>query len=795
MIAIAPLTRSRLTARLKEAGRYPATVICAPEGYGKTTAVRQFLDARPAATLEFALLPEHATLVSFARALAETLAPVAPGLRSSYAHAIEFALQSSQSEEELSIWFLGHLDIGAERTVLIDDLHHALADERIFNLLERLVKGAPSGYRWLIASRVLPSAVDRWRELGLCAAPLDEAELRLTTDEMHTIASSMGLSETLAFSLYQMTNGWPLAFSLGASLPQWIGRLQLLRPGSAEGLYAFLAEQFFLQCGAPLQELLLNTCVFPTIDEELIAASPWAESWQQLQQLAADGRLLSLRHDGSVQPRDLFRDFLEQRLEQQGQTTIQDACTVAAGLLEKCGRITDALRLYARAGNEFGILHLCERHGFALVDEGRLDDLQNAISTLDDSTAAQNAVALAVMAIAESNAGRADISESWYLHAVEKATSPTMRAEIAYRYGLDLVRAGRRDGIQLLERYVDEVLPIELDASLRSTLATAYVLAERFDDARRMVGTAVSLLGTDATKQLRAKVYHHAAWVGLFTGQIGNAKAYASQAVDLAVECGMYDVAARAYSVLHNISADIEEDTQMSIDILDRILDCGLKAGSAHMRLFALLGSIDVRAEIGDAQGVYAIEKMLDAHGIDYSEQHTSESLLPAEALMLAGRGKFDEAYHIIFPTGERQATADRRALRFSEIALYAAAAGLTGEAQAALLEVKARLRECDPAARRTIRTQLNRALAVRLLGNTGEGYAILEYLARYTGMMSERLRALFDTVMATFHNWDGSDNYDEVYEALRALREADFGGVAAAIASLPCAKEQTQIA
>jgi ATP/maltotriose-dependent transcriptional regulator MalT len=795
MISTAPLTRSRVLSRLHASVRYPATVICAPEGYGKTTAIRQFLDAYPAATLELGLLPEHGTLVAFARALAETLSPVAPGLRSSYAHAIEFAVQSHQAEEELSIWFLGHLDREAERTILIDDLHHACGDERIFNLIERLVKESPKGYRWLIASRMLPPAVTRWRNLGLCAAPIDETELRLTEAEMRDIASATGLSPATASSLYAMTNGWPLAFSLGTSLPRWIERLQVLRPGSAEGLYAFLAEQFFLQCDKPLQDLLLNTCVFTTIDEDVIAASPWRGSWPSAQRVAADGRLLSLRHDGSLQPRDLFREFLESRLEQQSDTAIQHACTVAAGLLEKCGRISDALRLYARAHNELGILHLCERHGFALVDEGRLDDLQQALSTVDDSAAGQNAVALAVRAIAESNAGRNDIAESWYLHAIEKAATPLPRAEIAYRYGLELVRQGRRDGIELLERYVGETLPAELDASLRSTLATAYVLAERFDDARRMIATAVSLLDGTSSKQLQAKIQHHAAWVALFTGQIATAKVCASHAVDLALECDMYDVAARAYSVLLNISADIEDNTKTTIEILDRILDCGLKAGISHMRLFALLGSIDIRAEMGDAQGVWAIEKVLDAHGIDYSEQHTSESLLPAEALMLAGRGKFAEAYDIIFPTGERQATADRRALRFSEIALYAAAAGLTTQAESALVEVKARLRECDQSARRAIRTQLNRALAARLLGNAGEGYAILEFVARYTGMMSERLRALYDAVTAIFRHWDGNDNYDEVYEALRALRQADFGGVAAAIAALPMAREHSKIA
>ncbi len=166
MISAAPLARNRLTARLKAAGRYPATLICAPEGFGKTTAIRQFLDAHPEPTLELGLLPEHGSLVSFTRELSERLAPIAPGLRSSYARAIEFAMQSTHVEEELAIWFLGHLDRQAERTILIDDLHHTLHDERIVNLIERLVKESPRGlslaFRLTCTARVHRSLAREW---------------------------------------------------------------------------------------------------------------------------------------------------------------------------------------------------------------------------------------------------------------------------------------------------------------------------------------------------------------------------------------------------------------------------------------------------------------------------------------------------------------------------------------------------------------------------------------------------------------------------------------------------------
>ncbi len=789
-----PLTRTRLTARLHAASKRPATVICAPEGFGKTTAVRRFLQEHPAATLELELLREHGSLTSFARGLAETLAPVAPGLPSSFARAMEFAFQSSRVEDELAIWFLGHLDRHASRTILIDDLHHA-ADERILRLLERLVTDSPPGYRWLIASREMPAPAERWLERDLCARPVDENDLRLTQSEMHEIAASMELSQTQTASLEEMTRGWPLAFSLGASLPRWIDRLHQLRPASAEGVYAFFAEQFFLQCDDRLKELLLDTCVFTTLDRDVIAKSPWRRSWPALRDLAADGRLVSLRRDGSIQLRDLFRTFLEQRLEQETATTVSEACTTAANLLENCGRVADALRLYARAGNDAGVLQLCERYGFALVDEGRLDDLKSALATVAADAADGSAVALAVKGIAEANAARSDIAESWYLHAIDKAQGTVSRAEIAYRYGLELVRQGRLDGIELLEQYVGKTLPVELDASLRSTLATAYVLAERFDDARTMMDTALGLVDPSASKPLQAKIHHHAAWVALFTGQIATARNCATLAVESALECAMYDVAARAYSVLYNISYDVEDSPIATLEILDRILDCGLKAGSEQVRLFALLGSIDIRAEIGDADGLRKIEKILDAHSIDYASRATTEALLPAEALTLAGSGRFGDAYNLIFPTGERQVTADRKALRFSEIAFYASAAGFTEKAKLALAEVENHLRQSDPASRRTIRTQLYYALAVRLLGRIGEAYDMLRLVSEQRDAMSARLRALYACVNAIFDHWESADNYDALYVALHELRAEHFGGVGAALAALPCAQEQMQIA
>ncbi len=193
--------------------------------------------------------------------------------------------------------------------------------------------------------------------------------------------------------------------------------------------------------------------------------------------------------------------MLEQRLALNGDNAVQSACASAASVLEKAGRIPDALRLYARAHDDAKILHLCEQHGFTMIDEGRIDDVLEPLSVIPAELTSQHPAALTIRAIAESNASRDDIAESWYLLAIERADRPVLRATIAYRYGLELVRLGRRDGIDVLERHLGEALPQDLDASLRSTLATAYVLGERFGEARRMIASALALLDASSPKQ------------------------------------------------------------------------------------------------------------------------------------------------------------------------------------------------------------------------------------------------------------------------------------------------------
>ena len=757
------------------------TVLCAPAGFGKSVAVRQALDAANLSYVTYHLHASDISAAALARGLAEALCEVAQGLRSSYASAVEYAVQSDEPHEKLAVWFQRHLqDVSA--TVLLEDVHHTLEDRDAGAFLETLIEFTPK-IRWVLTTRAaLDLPVAAWQRDGIAADTVGTEELRLTKLEAHELARTCDFPAHFVETLFDETQGWPLAFHIGINLPNEIRELARLRPRTPSDAYAFLVRRLFDGYDSELREALFEASVFQEIDRDLLTAGRVAHTWDRLAALSESGLLLSASREGKLRFHDLFQSFLHDELR--ARDMWQQTLAAGAAALERCARVPDALRLYVQAGHEQDVLRLCEQYGFELMEQGRRDDVVAALGVIEHDRQNESATVLALHGMNESLLGRGDTAESWFLHGIEKAASAKVGAEIAYRYALDLIRRGRLDAIALLEPYAQAgELPGSLMASIESTLATAYVIAGRFGDGSAAMQRALALLPQDRSIPLHAKIHQHAAWVSLFTGDVENAKTHAALAVERAVEFGMYDVAARAYTVFYNICYDVEDDPVATMEILNSVLDCGLKAGSPQMRLFALLGMLDISAEMGDHDEVRRIAQILDSHEVDYSEAMASETLLPAEALRIASQGDFKEAYHLLVASGARQITPDRRALRFSEIALYAAAARMQSEGEAALAEVAASLDLLEPHARRTVRTRLNCALARYLLGYSD---AARSMLATTAALPQGRLEAFRSAVESILQRWQGARNHGDLAQTLATLRERHFGGIADVLAALP---------
>src|ERR1700680_5302520 len=178
----------------------------------------------------------------------------------------------------------------------------------------------------------------------------------------------------------------------------------------------------------------------------------------------------------------------------------QETRALTAPELEEAGDIAGALDLLKGPYREREALALIERHGFALIESDRSYVLHDAIANLSSEAQGKSPVVLTLKAIAASLAGRSDFSEAFFKSALELCGDEHQRRRVGFWYACDLLRRGRPEAVELLER-LDPDLPVPLWLRLAppSALAGAHAFAARHDEAQALIGATL-----EAALELRA---------------------------------------------------------------------------------------------------------------------------------------------------------------------------------------------------------------------------------------------------------------------------------------------------
>jgi ATP/maltotriose-dependent transcriptional regulator MalT len=780
--------RVRLNDRLERATRFPVTLIVAPAGFGKSIALRDFIQTARFDAVRYDVRREDDSLLAFARNLSEALGDIAPAARAAFAEMQGRVLGSADAERQVAGWFAEHL----RRTVcsiVIDDLHFAAADAAAVRMLVTLIERTADRIKWILASRSdagLPVA--SWIAYGRMDLPLSEDELRFTPAEALAAAqeaqADIDPAEIEALRLF--TEGWPAALAIALRTRTYAADLRSASAGTREMVYRYLAEQVFTALSTEQRAFLLATSVFSTFD--LRAAELLGASIEFLADLRRGVAFLNEPSPGEFRYHDLFRDYLESELRRQGEGPWTSALCTAAEILEQRGDDARALALYARARDAQAVLRIIARSGFTLFERGEVEILSVALSALPDMMRRENASSLGIAAMLEASRGHFHLAEHDFVAAIERAADPEMRAALVQRYAIELVRR-KRDCIALLEPYAR-------DGSARAvpilaTLATAYADAGRYDDAGAAIARALSCMDASTRDDTRARVYQQAAYVYQYAPPREYARSYAALAIEIAEPLNLYEVAARAYAMLYELAYD-EDEPIRCLSILDKVADCARKGASRQMDLFSTVASYEIEVDRGNDPQVERLDRVIEECR-SLLPQGYSRALLPAQALRAAWERDFGRSYALLAPTIALEIEPERRAVRLSEIALYAFAAGLPAEGAGAAQEAVAALALCDPGSRRANRSRLFLAVAEMARGHAAAAHRHLTDAERLLPVSLRRLRALAAAVRAAYrvqlHQSDGS----MLSGALERLRSEHFGGLARLLAALPFSSSEEQ--
>ena len=182
-----PIHRERVSSRFARASEFPLTVVVAPAGCGKSTALEQYLAGVDEPSAIYRVRPGDSTLAQFILGLAQAVGSVFP-LELAEAIVKAHANQPVDAAIERMAQVCA-MHLRAQGGVLVlDDLHYAQSSE-IAQFIHEVVLETKDSLRWILATRSRESLpVGSWLARDLCDLPIDEEALLFTREDVTALA-------------------------------------------------------------------------------------------------------------------------------------------------------------------------------------------------------------------------------------------------------------------------------------------------------------------------------------------------------------------------------------------------------------------------------------------------------------------------------------------------------------------------------------------------------------------------------------------------------------------------------
>ncbi len=320
------IPRPRLNQRLSQITAYPLTVIRAPAGYGKTTAIASFLTLSSLPHFWYSIGDTEADPLVF-------LLHLIHAFRTAYPKVGERSLALlSQEGGAMRLWAPAVdnlvndlLDVLSGETVLVLDDYCLVNQPEINAITQRFIEHMPPRLHLVITTRTmlnLPGQA-RWRASGELLE-IGRPDLAFTPEEIAALfaqRTGQTLNQAAARVLATETEGWPIAVQmLSESVDNVSARTldDLLRymPRSLELLFDYLAEEVFLRQPRDVQTFLAETAGLRRLDPGVCNyVADRTDSEALLRYLHERSLFLMREGDRGYRYHHLFREFLLRRGE------------------------------------------------------------------------------------------------------------------------------------------------------------------------------------------------------------------------------------------------------------------------------------------------------------------------------------------------------------------------------------------------------------------------------------------------------------------------------------------------
>ncbi len=358
------LPRPRLSEQLHQALTHRLTVITAPAGFGKTTAVSAWLRASPVVAAWLSLDEGDNDLVRFWTYVFSSLQTGYREICTSLLEQLRApSLHQSPHIEHLLTRLVNALDAGSQQTILMLDDYHAVTSPAIHASLVFLLEHLPSTLHIMLLTRVSPPL--HLARLRACNQLLElrATDLRFTLDEASSFLKTvmrLQLSPEEIALLAERTEGWPAALQLaGLSLRQPEANRQNTFALGQRYIFDYLAEEVLQGQPEYVQEFLLHTALLTRLSGSLCDALTGNSDGAGLLAYLERANLFVVALDEAhcwYRYHQLFAEFLKARLREQAPELAAVLHAKAADWYEQHGYLAEAIyhlnemKAYTRLG-------------------------------------------------------------------------------------------------------------------------------------------------------------------------------------------------------------------------------------------------------------------------------------------------------------------------------------------------------------------------------------------------------------------------------------------------------------
>ncbi len=789
-----PVVRERLLDRFDAASAYRIVLVAAPAGFGKSVAVRHYLEHRRIDHVRCVLRREHDTLLGVLGAFAAAVERIAPNMLHAYSSFYSNVEQSPTIARGIAQWIATMLK-SYRGAIFIDDMHHARSDPRVAEMLMEVVDLTHGDVRWFFAARD-PQAfpVATWLAYGAIDVPIDETDLRLTIDEAVLAARAVDASLThdALAELLALTDGWATAFAFALRVSTRTNELAYVAHGTREMIYAFLAEQVFRSLDDADRDFLLRTAPLPALDLRVLREAEFEDPHATIERLRRTTSFVIAESDRVFRYHDLFRDYVEHELRKNGARYAR-ACDDAAAWSLQAGRTVEALKLYGEAGNGDAIVSILESRGAELFDRGEVKLLEDILESLDQGRVERSPLVIALGAMVAALRGRFDFSDAAFQRALALDCDGNARAHVAMRYAITLSWRWRFADVLAAVDSIDPETITSTALRARFLAFRAYALSGvRRPEAGALAAEALALARGIDDVTLEVAVLQYVAFVAMYERRFDESNSYAGQALRLAELHNLFGPASRIAMLLASIASEIG-DSEANLWHITRMRRNAEQVGDVAASNWATMIAYEIYTVRGDTERIASLEPALAELKAPSQGLERWPAVLASIAMQHGWAGNFLEAYNSIALSGnyagELPDAAWRNAIRWSEIGLYAAAAGLREAGESALKRFNGLAATMSDDIFRSypmLEARLVTALAAILMERSTTANNLISAVERDLAKINDSVRALASAVRALYIRVETGTESDDLSASLQRLRAFRMGGYAKLIEALP---------